>query len=144
MIKFNKNQRFSLIFPENSALIIKSILEKYNLLEPNKELLEKWKKNKKGRGEILADLVIKMTETDLSVSDLTNLTKKELDIDTQKAQKIIEDLNEKIIIPAIQISEKALSEKEPSPREEPKIGPEKKAPENLRPKTKDSYRESIE
>lgn len=144
MIKSNKNQKTSLIFPENSALIIKNILEKYNLQESNKELLEKWKNGKKGRGEILAGLVIKITETSLSIPELIDLAKKELNITTQKAQKIIEDLNEEILVPTIKISEKILSEKEPSSQGEPQKILIKETPENLKPKRKDSYREPVE
>lgn len=102
----NQNSKPFLIFPENSALIIADILKKYNLEESNKELLEKWGEGKKGLGAILADLVIKMVGADLSIPELANLVQKELNISSQKAQKIIEDLNEKIIAPALQVPKK--------------------------------------
>lgn len=133
MIKSNQSSKPLLIFPENSASIITNILKKYGLEESNKELFEKWEKNQKDRGEILVDLLMKILETDFSVSELAALAQKELNIPSRKAQKIIGDLTKEVLTPAIQISEKTLSE-----------GKLKEIPpEAPKTKAKDLYRETI-
>lgn len=143
MIKSNQNPKLLLTFPENSAQIITEILKKYGLEESSEEFFEGWRTGKKDRGEILVDLLIKMSEANLSVSELADLAKKELNITAQKAQKIIEDLNREILVPAIQISEKILSEERSSSQEKPKEIAETEIPERLKPKRKDIYREPI-
>jgi len=109
----NSNQKSKpfLIFPENSASIIRNILKKHGLQESNKELLEKWKKGKRGFGAILADLIIKYPKANLSLAKLVDLTQKELNTSRQKSQKIIEDLNKEILFPATQIIKKSPSGK---------------------------------
>lgn len=102
MPEYKQNSQTSLTFPENSASIIGNILKKYNVIESNEELLEKWEKDKKSHGEILVDLLIKKLKTNLSSSEFINLIQKELNITTQKAKKIAEDLDKEIITLTIQ------------------------------------------
>lgn len=109
----NSNQKSKpfLIFPEDSASIIKNILKKHGLQESSKELLEKWKRAKKGFGGILADLIVKTSKENLSSSELANLVKKELNISSQKAQSIARALDKEIFAPAAQVTEETSPEK---------------------------------
>lgn len=95
----NNNEKINrlLVFPENNASIIKEILKKYKLQESNKEILEKWRRSKKGHGTILANLAIRACKEKLSSLKLIDLIQKELGIDNEKAKKINEDLNKKIL-----------------------------------------------
>lgn len=102
----NLNPKTKFIFPEESSVIVLSILEKHGLRETDEEFYEKWEKNKKTQGGILADLVIKIAQANIPTSELVNLIKEDLNITTQGAQKIIDDLIRKIIIPSSQFSKK--------------------------------------
>ncbi len=115
-----------IIFPENSSDIIEEILEKEGLSEDNKEFFRKVKKGGKPNIQILAELVSYRGKGDLSKEEFPVSIKLELNTTLEKAEKIAQELENKLIPRA-----KTMGEKEEKSKKSP-------------PKLNDIYREKID
>lgn len=128
----------NLIFPDEASTIISSILEKYGLKETNEELFEKWKKEEKGNGEILVDLIFEKLEKEFSLADFIVLIGKKFNVSLEIAEKIATDV-EKNILNFVKQEPETIVPETISPKERP----EKPTQEPEKPKRQDAYREAI-
>lgn len=128
----------NLIFPDEASTIISSILERYGLKETNEELFEKWKKEEKGNGEILVDLIFEKLEKEFSLADFIVLIGKKFNVSLEIAEKIATDV-EKNILNFVKQEPETIVPETISPKERP----EKPTQEPEKPKRQDAYREAI-
>jgi len=126
------NSKENLVFPDDTDLIISEILKKYGLEETDEELIDKFEKEEKSRGEILALLIFKTAEEEISFQGLISSLKIELKISSKTAEEIAKDLKKEILDLVIE-----------RPAELQEELPEKIAPEKTA-NGKDVYRESLE
>ncbi len=133
MPNLNHSIKQKVIFPENTDLIISNILEKHGLAETKEDILEKLEADKRIYGEIIIELIVRVVQEKISFQELADSLKKELNLSSQKAKDLANDLQKEILL----FVEKT-PEEIPSP-------PSRKPAEEKPPSSKeDIYREPIE
>ena len=97
MIKINdENQR--VFFPESAGFIISEIIKKYGLEEPG-EALEKWiEKGEESKGHKMAKILLKVVQREILPENFPLELQKELAVSFEKAKKIAEELEKKILV----------------------------------------------
>ena len=131
-----------IIYPEDTALIITRLMEKYELHESFEDVLEKAKRGEVSIGEKIARSIKEVAENERSIEELPLILKQRLEIEERKAEALAEDIKKEIL---------SRIEKLPS-EEELKISPTKKLisekekvdTETPIKKSPDIYREPIE
>jgi len=137
------------IFPEETGLIIRKILEKYGLAESQKEGIEKFIASENPRekreifenlpGKKIAKAVRDFAEGKVALESLPALLEKNLNISEKVANQIAKDLEKTILL----FIKRGPIEKEK--KERPEIPqPEEKLPEKPGPPKRDVYREDVE
>lgn len=138
-------------FPEESGLIIEKILEKYDFKKAQDEGIEKFFASRipKERKEIfenlpgsqISNLVREYAEGKVSLENLPLLLKERLNIPREKAKKIAEELEKKLLILIRPAEEKKLPPRIPPIEVKQTVSPlEKPKP----PQKPDIYQEPIE
>ncbi len=95
----NKNQRISFILPPETTLleVINEILKKNGLEESSKDYFNKFVKGIESRTIIIRDATISLFQRKASEKTITELLGKHLKISKEKAEKIIQDVSQKLI-----------------------------------------------
>jgi len=136
------------IFPEESGLVIKAILEKYELAKIQQEGIEKILKSKNPEEKIdtfeklpgtkISKLVKEYAEGKVSLVEIPSRLSRELNISERKAKQITEELENTLLVLIEPVKEEKLPPVEVArPEEQPPEKPEV-------PKKRDVYREPIE
>lgn len=139
-------------FPEESDLIIEEILKKYGFWKTQEEEIYKFLESKVSKerkkifeslpGYKISKVVRKYADGKISLENLPSSLEKELNIFNQKAKKISEELEKKLLIFIKPIKKKKLSlPKIPPAKIKPMVAPPKRPKP---PPGPDIYREPIE
>ncbi len=147
------SQNQKIIFSENTSPIISELLKKYQLQETPEELFKKLTKGGIPKGGIILDIVIETAEGKILKKDLTSALQKRLEISEEKAKKLAEDIEEKLLVlvkkvpkEEIEVPKEPLITKKPLMTEKPSIIEKPETPSKRRETSEepDVYRETIE
>jgi len=151
----NSNKKYEIIYPENSSDIITKLMKKHGLEETTEDFFEKIKREETTIGEIIARAVAEATESKISFEDFVSKLQQDLDISEKTAEKLAEDLEQKILVKTEKVK---VEEEKPIPSEKteevvlpkktkvrPEVPVEKQSEETTKkPQKRDLYREPIE
>jgi len=130
ILLYNKNMT-KIIFPDNSSNIISRVTKDAGIKEQGTELFAKLSKGQKTNGEILAQLVKKAAEQEMSFKDLVSSIKESLGITQKLAEDIGKSLRKELILNVQKVEERVKQ-------------PKQVIIEKKRPPRKDGYRESVQ
>lgn len=153
MKKGNPKEKLEPAFPEESGLIIEKILKKYGFWKIQWEGIDKFFESKVPTdrrnvfeslpGYKISKLVRKYAEGEISLENLPSFLEKELNISSQKAKNIAEELERKLLAFVKPIEKrKFLPPKISPPETKPMAAPPVEKPRP--PRKPDIYREPTE
>jgi hypothetical protein len=135
----------SLVFPQDNASLISQILEDCGLGENDEEAFKKIKEGKPTNGEMLAEIIKKISYKELQTKNIPSVLKEKFNLPPEKLKKMQQEIEERFfskkeVVAAQKEMRPKIKTFNPSPEKIGNAGYIKKDVSNL----PDTYQEPIE